>query len=148
MTTITILQNIQPYTKYIILFGFIIYVITSMWFCVRFFKDEKLRRWMLSSLSNDNIFEKGGSGKAFTAFLLSHVVAFSSVIAVVHSKDHELPDYMFIGLISFIAALYGIKMAGKFGNSGSISSTTTSTQSTTIEEIKEKKDEDVIPQAG
>ena len=113
---VQLIHSILPYLKYILAFIFIvIFALVNR----AFLRNPELRRFMLASLSTENKVELGGSGKAFSGIVFSGVIAFASIMAVMYSPSHLLPDYMFISLLSFVAALYSIKLAGKFASNGS-----------------------------
>ena len=112
------IHSLLPYLKYIIAVIFIIiFAVVNRAFIV----NPDLRNFLLSSLAVNNVVSQGGSGKAFSGFIFSGVIAFASIVAVLYSPLHLLPDYMFNSLLIFVAALYGIKMAGKFASNGSSS---------------------------
>jgi hypothetical protein len=107
-----IFQNIRHVS---IITIFLFCAIFLFWFCRKFFKDPELKNFILGSLRDP--VTKVGSGKSLTAMMFSIVIAISTIFAVVYSPSHLLPDYFLIAILSFIAALYGIKMAGgKFVN--------------------------------
>lgn len=47
-------------------------------------------------------------------FIFSNLVALATVVAIIYSPNHLLPEYFLISILSFIAALYGIKMYSKY----------------------------------
>jgi hypothetical protein len=133
---VQLIHNILPYLKYILFFILIvIFAIVNS----KFLRDPLLRNFILSSLATNNDISQGGSGKAMSGFVFSGVIAFSSIMAVMHSEHYQLPDYMFNGLLLFVAALYSIKLAGNFagkytGNGNSDNSNTNSTDTKIIEQ--------------
>jgi hypothetical protein len=71
----------------------------------------------------------GASGKSLSGFLLVQVIVFSSIVAIIYSPYHVLPEFMFISILTFVGSLYGIKVASKYYD-GKNNTTTTFTENT------------------
>ncbi len=133
------LDVLHPYLRWLML---IIYSLMFLYINRMFLKDPALRKWLMASLE-----EKDGraSGKSLSGFIFSKLIAFATLTAIIYSPNHILPEFFLISLLTYIASLYGIKMAtkSKYFNGttdDTVSSTTTSTQSTSTEIVKEKKE--------
>lgn len=118
-----ILELIHPYLKWIAIaaYGVIFLYINRM-----FIKDPVLRKWLMASLE-----ERDGkaSGKSLSGFVLIQVLVFSSIVAIIYSPYHVLPEFMFISILTFVGSLYGIKVASKYYD-GKNNTTTTFTENT------------------
>ena len=133
------LDVLHPYLRWglLIIYGLMFLHINKI-----FIKDPILRAWMMKSFEEDG----KTSGKSITAFVFVKLIAFATLTAIIYSNQHILPEFFLISLLSFVASLYGIKVASKYftpSDSSSTSSTTTSIQSTKIEEIKKEPKEEV-----
>jgi hypothetical protein len=65
----------------------------------------------------DSMEENGkASGKSLTAFSLNITFIYVIIQATLHSPVRQIPDYLVVPLVSLIAALYSIKMAGKYSD--------------------------------
>mgnify|MGYP003434881145 FL=1 len=96
-------------------------------------KDPELRKWFLSSFSENG----AASGKSLTAFLFANILGFATIVAVIYSDSHILPEYYLIAILTFIGSLYGIKVASKYYDSKATNNTTTTTTST--QEVDDSK---------
>ncbi len=125
-----VLDLLHPYMRWLMLiaYGGMFLYINRM-----FVKDPVLRKWVLSSFEEQN---GRASGKAITSFVFSKLIAFSTMVAIVYAPNHLLPEYFLISLLTFVASLYGIKMASKYFN-GSTTDTTTTDTTTTDNNTKE-----------
>jgi len=109
---------IHPYLKHttlliVLIFAFVLGIIVIR----KAFKDDKFRAWLMASLSVDNNVTKGSSGKSLSGFLFCLIIALASLVSFIWTPTHLMPEYMYISLLSFIAALYSIKLVGgRFGN--------------------------------
>ncbi len=126
----------------------LIYSIGSILVYRKIFSDPELKKFFLDSLreSNKHGCEGKPSGKSLTAFLLSNIMGFATIIAVIYAPHHLLPEYFLICVLSFVASLYGISMASKYftggGSGGSGQPQPTQTVTETEEEKEKKKKEE------
>lgn len=103
-----ILEMIHPYLRWIMLAtyaGMFLYINRM------FMTDPVLRKWLMASLEET---PNRASGKSLTAFVFAKLVAFATMVAIVYSPAHLLPEYFLISLLTFIGSVYGIKLAGKY----------------------------------
>ena len=125
-------DSAQPYFKYIL---FLIWIVGFIWVNRVFINDPLLRKWLIASLEEKA--GTGASGKSLTAFLFAQIIALASLVSIVYAPDHIMPEFIFISLLTFIASVYGIKLAGKFVDSkNSDTSSSTSTITTVVEDKK------------
>jgi len=147
---------LHPYMRWTMFIG---YCGLFLYINRMFVKDPNLRKWLMASFE-----EKDGraSGKSLSGFVFSQLIAFATLVAIVYTPDHLLPEYYLISLLTYIASLYGIKMVTKSKyfngtNDGDSSSQTTASKTNTtttttpentttttvinvVEESEEKKD--------
>lgn len=119
-----ILELIHPYLRWL---AIIIYALMFLYVNRIFVKDPILRAWLLQSLQETK--NGGASGKSLSGFLLVQVIVFSSIVAIIYSPYHVLPEFMFISILTFVGSLYGIKVASKYYD-GKNNTTTTFTENT------------------
>lgn len=119
-----ILEIIHPYLRWL---AIIIYALMFLYVNRIFVKDPILREWLLQSLQETK--NGGASGKSLSGFLLVQVIVFSSIVAIIYSPYHVLPEFMFISILTFVGSLYGIKVASKYYD-GKNNTTTTFTENT------------------
>ena len=117
-----ILEILHPYLRWLILIS---YGLMFLYVNRIFIKDPVLRKWIMSSFEENN----KASGKSITSFVFAKLTAFATLTAIVYSPNHILPEFFLISLLTFIASLYGIKMASKYFNG----SDNTQTQTTTVQ---------------
>jgi hypothetical protein len=120
-----ILDLIHPYLRWA---AIVIYALMFLYVNRIFVKDPILRAWLMQSLQETK--NGGASGKSLSGFLLVQVIVFSSIVAIIYSPYHVLPEFMFIGILTFVGSLYGIKVASKYYD-GKNNTTTTFTESNT-----------------
>lgn len=113
---------LHPYMKWLIL---IMYGCMFLYVNRVFIKDPILRKWIIASFEEQ---EGRASGKAITSFVFAKLTAFATLTAIVYAPNHILPEFFLISLLTFIASLYGIKMASKYFTGGD----TTQSQTTTV----------------
>ncbi len=128
-----ILDVLHPYLKWGLLGLYALMVLYVNRIVV---KDPILRRWVLNSF-NDEHNPNSASGKILTAFVFAQIIAFATVVAIIYSPSHLIPEYFLISILSFIAALYGIKMASKY-----LSPADQPEQKTEVEEVTKENNED------
>lgn len=100
-------------------------------------KDPELKEFFLNSLKENG----KPSGKSLTGLFFVQIIGFATIVAIIYSKDHLLPEYFLISLLTFIGGLYGMKVASKYMNNGDTSNTQSSQTVTETEEEKKKKEE-------
>jgi hypothetical protein len=118
------LEIIHPYLRWL---AIIIYALMFLYVNRIFVKDPILRSWLMQSLQETK--NGGASGKSLSGFLLVQVIVFSSIVAIIYSPYHVLPEFMFISILTFVGSLYGIKVASKYYD-GKNNTTTTFTENT------------------
>lgn len=137
---------IYPYTKVIILaiYGAILLYINKI-----FIKDPILRKWLMASFQETP--NSGASGKSLTGFLFAQLISFATIVAIMYSDKHILPDSMYQSLLVLIGSIYGIKVASKYfngddngGKGSDIEENSTQTKTTTQTNIEVKKNETVV----
>ena len=116
--------------------GAILFIYLSLFLFVNrmFVKDKELRASLMGSFMENGV----ASGKSITAFMLSSIIGFATVVAIVYADSHILPEYFLISILTFIASLYGIRMASKYLNNSDTQSTTSKSSTTLTTEITEK----------
>ncbi len=140
------LEVLHPYLRWFMLamYGAMFLYINRM-----FIKDPVLRKWVMASFEET---PNRSSGKSFASFVFTKIIAFATVVAIVYSPLHILPEYFLISLLAFVGGLYGIKIAGKYfsGGSDTTSSSATTTQSSVVveETKKEQKKEEPKKEEG
>lgn len=131
-----ILAMFSPYLRWVMLAtyaGMFLYINRM------FMTDPLLRRWLMASLEET---PNRASGKSLTAFVFAKLIAFATMTAIVYSPQHLLPEYFLISLLTFIASVYGIKLAGKYFSGNEKSETSTTTQIPKKEEVVVNGDAD------
>lgn len=130
---------LHPYMRWLILIsygGLFLYINKII------IKDPILRKWILSSFEESS---GKASGKSITAFVFAKLIAFSTLVAIIYAPDHLLPEYFLISMLTFIASLYGIKMASKYFNGSSDTTQTDNTNNAPVSDVvvedKDKKDD-------
>ncbi len=123
----------------------LLYLIFLIWFSRKFFKEPKLRDFVLGSFTDPATGK--GSGKSLTAFIFAQIIALSTLFALIYSENHILPEYFLISILAFVGGLYGIKMASKYfgGTDDTTSSSSSTTTSTSVitEEVKKEKEKKI-----
>lgn len=136
-------QFFLQYSKQIYVLIILLVYLISIWIVSRYvFKDKELKVWFLASFSENG----KASGKSLTAFIFAKILAFATIVAVIYSPSHLLPEYYFISILTFVGGLYGIRMASKyFGANESSPKTENNTTPDKSNEapIDEKKDSKV-----
>lgn len=139
---------LHPYMRWLMLVGYgglFLYINKVI------VKDPAMRKWILSSFEESS---GKASGKSITAFVFSKLIAFSTLVAIIYSPNHLLPEYFLVSLLTFVGGLYGIKLASKYFNgtdtsiqttASTVNTTTTTTPentttTTTIDVVEENKD--------
>jgi len=103
-----ILEIFHPYLRWLILamYGAMFLYINRI-----FINDPILRKWIMASFEEN---EGKASGKSITSFIFAKLIAFATVVAIIYSPNHLLPEYFLISLLTFVGGLYGIKVASKY----------------------------------
>ena len=103
-----ILEISHPYLRWLILamYGAMFLYINRI-----FINDPILRKWIMASFEEN---EGKASGKSITSFIFAKLIAFATVVAIIYSPNHLLPEYFLISLLTFVGGLYGIKVASKY----------------------------------
>lgn len=120
-----ILEIVHPYLRWL---AIIIYALMFLYVNRIFIKDPILRSWLMQSLQETK--NGGASGKSLSGFVLVQVIVFSAIVAIIYSPYHVLPEFMFIGILTFVGSLYSIKVASKYYD-GKNNTTTTFTENNT-----------------
>lgn len=132
MTILNIFSNLNIKHIYVLLLV-LIYSVGSFFVYRKIFSDPELKKFFLDSLRESNTGK--ASGKSLTAFLLSNIIGFATIIAVIYAPHHLLPEYFLISILTFVASLYGISMASKYVSGGSNSGSTANQQQTSPQSV-------------
>ena len=114
----------------------IIYAIIIIVFYIKVTKDNEFKNYFLESISENNKI----SGKSLTGFYFVQIIGLSTIVAVIYSPNHLLPEYYLISLLTFVGGLYGFKLASKYiSDSGSQTTMQTDTPKTDTNQTTTKE---------
>jgi len=110
-----------------ILILLLVYTAILIVFHIKMKKDPELKAFFLDSLRENG----KASGKSLTGLFFVQIIGFASIIAIIYSPNHLLPEYFLISILTFVGGLYGMKVASKYVSTGDSQNTNSGSDSST-----------------